>query len=461
MSTPTLSPSPWACEILVMFNDTVLTTVYLGDAAPCQKALVLGENEGARVPDVEVAADALGSGGRQLEVVRWQDGQVWLTRPVDGEFRTEALPDGGEARVEVAGLTLLVRPTERPERLPRPRLLTGMSWKESRCTVWSVVGHAALLVLLFSVPREARVAEAFEGLSSAPRFLAVTVTPAAPAPVPEVLKGADSGGGGGPPAPGPDGQAGSKDSRKTDGAAAVKERPNRPKLTQLPSQKLKPVIDARQAGLLGLLRAERATLGSVLDSRSALGEQAQDALGHLYGSTVGDARGNDGLGIAGAGTGAGCLVAGTCSTVASTGLGRYGTLPRVGIGSGNGAAGGRGAGGLGGRKAGVPGVSTGTAVVVGAGDKEMIRRIIRRHLNEVKYCYEKELTDRPNLFGRVVLRLVISPSGAVAQSSVAESTLSRPSAEACIAAAGRRWQFLGAPGTVQVTYPFVFQSAGR
>ena len=44
-----------------MFDQTVLSTVYLGERAPCQRRLVLGEPEGGVQPDFAVSADALGT----------------------------------------------------------------------------------------------------------------------------------------------------------------------------------------------------------------------------------------------------------------------------------------------------------------------------------------------------------------------------------------------------------------
>ena len=57
------------------------------------------------------------------------------------------------------------------------------------------------------------------------------------------------------------------------------------------------------------------------------------------------------------------------------------------------------AGNLKGRKAGAPEVVPGTAEVRGSLDKELIRRIIRRHINEVKFCYERELTRNADAAG--------------------------------------------------------------
>ena len=61
-----------------------------------------------------------------------------------------------------------------------------------------------------------------------------------------------------------------------------------------------------------------------------------------------------------------------------------------------------------GKKAGAPEVIPGTPEVRGSLDKEIIRRIIRRHINEVKFCYERELVKSPNLMGRVMVQFTIS-----------------------------------------------------
>jgi TonB family protein len=115
------------------------------------------------------------------------------------------------------------------------------------------------------------------------------------------------------------------------------------------------------------------------------------------------------------------------------------------------------------RRARAPEVIAGMCYVRGSLDKEIIRRIIRRHINEVRYCYEQELTKQHTLQGRVTLRLTIAPSGRVAASEVSQSTLGNDPAESCIAAAARGWQF-PAPeggGPVEVTYPFVLVPAAR
>src|SRR5205823_1928265 len=138
--------------------------------------------------------------------------------------------------------------------------------------------------------------------------------------------------------------------------------------------------------------------GSRIASRfgrdTALGNDASDVLGGLIGNQSGEAYGVGGLGLTGTGKGGGGTGEGTI------GLGNLGTIGKGG-GGGNGSGYGRGAGGLGGRRAHAPDVVPGTATVRGSLDKEIIRRIVRRHMNEVKFCYEKELTTHPDLYGRV------------------------------------------------------------
>lgn len=107
-----------------------------------------------------------------------------------------------------------------------------------------------------------------------------------------------------------------------------------------------------------------------------------------------------------------------------------------------------------------PLIRPGEADVRGSLSKEVIRRVIRRHYNEVRYCYEQELVRDPELAGRVAVRFIISPTGAVQMSAVQTSTLSNPRVEQCIQSAVRRWTFPQPEGggIVMVTYPFVLSS---
>ena len=102
----------------------------------------------------------------------------------------------------------------------------------------------------------------------------------------------------------------------------------------------------------------------------------------------------------------------------------------------------------------------------GALSKDIVRRIVHQHLNEVRYCFERALGDDRHLAGRVVLKLLIASNGRVVISQIAESTLMHRGIERCIAAAGRRWRFpsfahqgdASQQSTVLVRYPFLLQA---
>jgi outer membrane biosynthesis protein TonB len=114
------------------------------------------------------------------------------------------------------------------------------------------------------------------------------------------------------------------------------------------------------------------------------------------------------------------------------------------------------------RKSRVPRITSTPPDVTGSLSKETIRRVINRQLNQVRHCYEQQLTARPDLAGRVAIRFVIDPTGQVPAAVVASSSLGHMPTEQCIAGVMRRLVF-PAPdggGLVKVTYPFVLAQAG-
>jgi TonB family protein len=85
-----------------------------------------------------------------------------------------------------------------------------------------------------------------------------------------------------------------------------------------------------------------------------------------------------------------------------------------------------------------------------------------RHINEVKFCYESELTKKANLAGRISVQFTISATGQVITSVLQSSTMGNVRVESCLTQAVRRWEF-PAPtggGLVIVSYPFNFQANG-
>ena len=113
---------------------------------------------------------------------------------------------------------------------------------------------------------------------------------------------------------------------------------------------------------------------------------------------------------------------------------------------------------FGGRGTRVPTVRQAKPEVVGELDKDLIRRTVRVHINEVRRCYDKQLSRDPNAKGRVAIALEIDRKGKVSATSVQESTMKEPAVGECIAKAAKAWKFpRPKSGTVSVVYPFVLE----
>ena len=140
-----------------------------------------------------------------------------------------------------------------------------------------------------------------------------------------------------------------------------------------------------------------------------------------------------------------------------------GSLDTIGLGRGRTRGSGYGRPGLalGERSAKKIRLRPGTATVKGTLPKAVIRRVIRRHTNEIRFCYERGLQKRPDLFGRVLVRFLIFGDGVVKSVAVKESTVADSEVAGCIARTIRRMTFPTPEdgGLVIVTYPFILTSS--
>ncbi len=170
--------------------------------------------------------------------------------------------------------------------------------------------------------------------------------------------------------------------------------------------------------------------------------------GGLLGNDTGETNGGFGFGRSGLGPGGGGIGEGTI------GLGQYGSIGH-GSGSGSGYGVGGGRGGMRGRTAAVPTVSIGQPEAQGNLDKAIIRRYIKRNIQKIQYCYERELLAKPNLVGTVSTQFLISEAGAV---KGARASGVDPNVASCVADVIRTIEFpRPVSGVVQVTYPFTFR----
>jgi hypothetical protein len=94
----------------------------------------------------------------------------------------------------------------------------------------------------------------------------------------------------------------------------------------------------------------------------------------------------------------------------------------------------------------------------GSLDKEVIRDVIRGHIDAVRWCYETRLAIQSSLQGRVNAQFVIAPDGTVSVSGVSSTTLNDTAVEDCVGKEICAWEFprpVGG-GIVIVSYPFNF-----
>jgi hypothetical protein len=98
--------------------------------------------------------------------------------------------------------------------------------------------------------------------------------------------------------------------------------------------------------------------------------------------------------------------------------------------------------------------------VEGGLDKEAIARVIRSQLGQIRYCYERQLSANPDLYGKILVKFTIGAAGSVVAQTIGNTSLNNAMVEGCILRRIAGWQFPTPKGgtNVLVTYPFLFKS---
>lgn len=98
--------------------------------------------------------------------------------------------------------------------------------------------------------------------------------------------------------------------------------------------------------------------------------------------------------------------------------------------------------------------------IVGGLDREVIAQYIRSQLGQILYCYERQLSANPNLYGKVAIQFTISGTGTIETQKINDTTLKNSMVEGCILQKVSHWKFPTPKGgtKVVVTYPFLFKS---
>jgi TonB family protein len=357
------------------------------------------------------------------------------------------LPPGAQACLACGDMEYHIDWSEPPPPVRAP--LVQLRWSEQRYTAGTGVLMLLVMLLASFVPPDAR-ALSLQQLGRDFRLLPFRLVPPEEPPATRAGVGPAAPAAPGTAAAGPAGRAGRPNARGG-GDLALRRPDTRTGITALGR-----AAEVKASGLLALLYApDHPALAGLFD-RDAVGVRAEDVLTGLLAVKVDDLTGVGALGVRDSGAGGAGVGEGTI------GVGRLGTIGLRGPG-GPGVDYGGAASRLTTRRARGPEVSMSTPTVRGALDREIIRRVVRRHINEIRYCYEQELVRAPTLTGRVAVRFTIAPSGQVASAAIESSTFEGPSVPLCVAQAVRRWQFPQPQGggIVMATYPFTFTPAGQ
>ena len=125
---------------------------------------------------------------------------------------------------------------------------------------------------------------------------------------------------------------------------------------------------------------------------------------------------------------------------------------------GKGGGSGSGSGKLSGRSSVTPTVQLGEVKLVGELDRALIRRAVRRHLAQIRHCYELSLVKNVDLAGAMTIDFVVDSKGAVAKATAKGDSALVGAVGSCTTSAFRKIAF-PAPkggGIVNVSYPLSF-----
>jgi FHA domain len=360
------------------------------------------------------------------------------------------IPHKARIRVKSGQTTFLVSSVAQPRKQIAP-LFASMESRVLAYFAGSAAVHLGIWALLRTIPPDpenvpADLAALEDG---ATKSTAISQEDPPPPPPEDSQDGADESGGTGTAMALDEGKMGKKDSDRAEGQYKMQKTQEQEQLAR------QQAIDAaRNAGILGSTALAQGGAFASLTGTGDISSGFDDVniYGGLLGDEAGEMNGGFGYGRSGFGPGGGGTGWGTIGT------GRYGTIGHgSGTGSGYGIGGGRG--GMHGRTAAVPQVRIGQPTAVGDLDKAIIRRYIKRNINKITYCYEKELLAKQGLDGTVSTQFFISPNGSVTSSNASGVD---PVVASCVASVLKGIEFPKPKGGggVQVRYPFTFHPTG-
>jgi hypothetical protein len=368
-----------------------------------------------------------------------------------GRTTISPIPSGAKIRVRTGKTTFLISAVPQPRRTPTA-LFAALESRVLAYFAGSLAAHMIFWFILEQVPPDDGGVNADRSTNEDTTARSANTANDDPPPPDEEDKpddGDETSGGTGTAMALEEGKMGKKDSDRAEGQYKMAKTQEDPQLARQQA-----IEQARNAGILGSTALQQGGAFASLTGTGDVSSGFDDSniYGGLLGNEAGEMNGGFGYGRSGFGPGGGGTGWGTIGT------GRYGTIGHgSGTGSGYGVGGGRG--GMRGRTAAVPTVSIGQPNAQGDLDKAIIRRYIKRNIQKIQYCYEKELLAKPSISGTVETQFLITGNGNVQTASgkgVDQNVAS------CVAGVIQGIEFPKPKGggNVLVNYPFTFRPAG-
>jgi len=349
------------------------------------------------------------------------------------------LDERSRGKVAIGDLSVLFQFVTPPPPQPRPQLpasvrgsfFTGFDWFYTSIAAGSFLAHLIMVLYLRSVdwPRTPDIEEIPD------RFVQMVVRAKPPEP-PKTLATKEEG-------KKEDDSKAKKVAAATTASKAPKKEISAEEKARLDAERRARLAEqVRNTGILKLLGAKADGSGSIADvlGKGDVDRDQEKAFQGVGGLTVatGDAA------LRGVKTGTG-------------GSGKVANISGL-RGAGSIAGGDTGGGATEKRVTGV--VRSEAPAVDGELDPSLVSKEVRTRIGAIKACYERSLKRNPSLSGKVKVRWTITAAGTVASVEIEEDSMGDAEVTSCIKGLVSRWRF-PAPsgGSVEVVYPFVFQSS--
>ena len=351
-----------------------------------------------------------------------------------GELWHLLLPERSCGKVVVGDVTVLFQFVTPPPVQPRPQLppsvrsslMQNLDWVLVAVVAASFIAHFGFVVYLRNIdwPRKPDIEEIPD------RFVQMIVPKKVEEPKPVVAQKEE--------------EKAEKKEAKRDKGDASKKAPPKPRDPEAEARaaaerRARLAADVQKMGVLKILGAkgENGSVADLVKGGDVSGD-ADKVFAQVGG--VGVATTGGGLRSKGAG-GSGSLRGG--GSLRASGPGEVGTGER------------------GGERA-VKGIVKDSAPtdVDGSLDPSVIAREIRGRLGAIKACYEAGLKRNPNIGGKLQLRFEVSTVGKVTSAEIENDSMHDDEVASCIKSRVMTWRFPApAGGSVQFSYPFIFQAA--